>query len=91
MRLSHPGLPHGLTGSATQTRRTVLPWYTGLQRDLNHFDMTEAGTWKDITISYLNIDAAKQTPSSLKNLYKTPLYAFLVATYLTDILSLIHI
>lgn len=44
VRVTLPHLPHGACSPAKGKRRTMLPWFCGLQRDLETLEVVESGT-----------------------------------------------
>lgn len=63
VRLSSPTLPHGSTGPATITRRTILPWFIGIQDDHATLDTAEADNWEALSRAHRDQLPAPKTPS----------------------------
>jgi len=76
VRVTLPHLPHGAYGPAKHVRRTMLPWFVGLQKDLEMLEVTEAGTWKDLADAHRDLVAASSSPSGLANRYGVIPFAF---------------
>ena len=76
VRITQPHLPHGAKGPAKRVRRTMLPWFCGLQKDLDLLEIPEAGTWTDLSRAHLSLRAGPATPSGLPNKYGSPPYPF---------------
>lgn len=54
VRITQPHLPHGAKGPARRVRRTMLPWFCGLQKDLELLEIPEGGTWTDLSRAHLS-------------------------------------
>ncbi len=65
VRITVPHLPHGSTGPATTTRRTMLPWYVGVQDDEETLEVPEGGTWSDLSQAHRDLTTHRLTPSGL--------------------------
>jgi hypothetical protein len=52
VRVTLPHIPHGSHGPATGTRRSMLPWFVGLQGDLSTLEVAESGTWDQLRDAY---------------------------------------
>ena len=76
VRITMPGIPHGSTGPSTRVRRTILPWFVGLQKDLETLEIAEGGTWEDLSKAHRDLTAGPATPSGLANRYGPIPYAF---------------
>ena len=76
MRITLPSIPHGATGPTTKLRRTMLPWFVGVQDDENSLEVIEGGTWSDLAASHRDFTAPKATPSGLPNRYGAIPYRF---------------
>ena len=79
VRVTLPHIPHGAQGPAKGIRRTMLPWYCGLQKDLETLEVVESGTWSDLAAAYRDLVAARLSPSGLANRYGAIPFAFPVA------------
>ena len=75
-RVTLPHIPHGSHGPATGTRRTMLPWFVGLQDDLSTLEVTEAGTWAQLRDAHMSLSAGHASPSGLANRYGAILFRF---------------
>jgi hypothetical protein len=84
VRLSHPALSHGSTG-CTKVRRTMLPWFVGIQEDHETLDMPDGGTWSQLSAAYRDLLLEPTSPSGLGNLYSKVPYAFPAALPLTGL------
>jgi hypothetical protein len=82
VRVTLPHLPHGAYGPAKNVRRTMLPWYCGLQRDLETLEVVESGTWSDLSRAHRDLVAAPLSPSGLPNRYGAIPFAFPAAVEL---------
>jgi hypothetical protein len=84
IRLSHPALPHGST-NCTAVRRTMLPWFVGIQEDHETLDMAEGGSWSQLSAAHRDLLPGPSSPSGLGNLYSKIPYAFPAALPLTGL------
>jgi hypothetical protein len=71
-----PHLPHGADGTTSDVRRTMFPWYVGVQDDHETLDVIEGGTWSDLALSHRDLTAPKATPSGLPNRHGIIPYRF---------------
>ncbi|KAL2801931.1 hypothetical protein BJX63DRAFT_438336 [Aspergillus granulosus] len=85
VRITQPGLPHGSTGPATKVRRTILPWFVGIQSDHSTLDMQEGGTWEELAAAHRNMTPGPASPSGLANHYAVVPYAFPASVMLTGL------
>ena len=76
VRVTLPHLPHGADGPSTRTRRTMLPWFVGLQDDLATLELVESGTWEMLSAAHRDLVAPQATPSGLGNRYGPIPYKF---------------
>jgi hypothetical protein len=76
VRVTLPHLPHGAYGPAKGERRTMLPWFCGLQNDLETLEVVESGTWSDLSVAHRDMVAARLSPSGLPNRYGAIPFAF---------------
>src|SRR5277367_4726204 len=76
VRVTLPHLPHGAYGPAKRERRTMLPWFCGLQSDLETLEVVEGGTWSDLSNAHRDMVAARLSPSGLANRYGAIPFAF---------------
>lgn len=65
-----PTIPHGAQISTTD-RMTILPWFVGLQADLQNLEISDGGTWADLQRAHIGLVAAKSSPSGLNPMYGT--------------------
>ena len=82
VRVTLPHLPHGAYGPAKGKRRTMLPWFCGLQSDLETLEVVESGTWSDLSVAHRDMVAARLSPSGLANRYGAIPFAFPAAVEL---------
>jgi hypothetical protein len=82
VRITLPHLPHGALGPTKRTRRTMLPWYVGLQADMETLEVAESGTWFDLNAAHRDLTAAQLSPSGLANRYGAIPFAFPAAVEL---------
>lgn len=85
VRVTLPHLPHSQDGPASIVRRTMLPWFIGVQGDHQTLDILEAGTWDELAISHRDLEAPRSTPSGLANRYGAIPYRFPAAVELTGL------
>jgi len=83
VRITMPHLPHGAKGPSTGTRRTMLPWFVGVQDDHDNLEVTEGGTWAELADAHRDLKAPPRTPSGHANLYGAIPYRFPAAVELT--------
>jgi len=67
VRISEPALPHSSTGPATRTRRTILLWFVGIQRDHETLDIPESGMWSELSAAHRDLLPGPLSPSGLAN------------------------
>jgi hypothetical protein len=72
-----PHLPHGACDPAKCTRHTMLPWFCGLQSDLETLEVVESGTRSELSVAHRDMVAAHLSPSGLTNRYGAIPFAFL--------------
>ena len=85
VRITDSALPYGAKGPAVRTRRTMLPWFVGLQADLEHLEITEGGSFEDLSKAHRDLVSGPYTPSGLANRYGDIPYAFPAAIALTGL------
>jgi hypothetical protein len=85
VRVTLPHLPHGADGPTITTRRTMLPWFCGLQEDHENLEVIEAGNWQMLADSHRDLTAPRATPSGLANMYGRIPYRFPAAVELTGL------
>jgi hypothetical protein len=88
VRITLLHLPHGAYGSAKRVRRIMLPWFCGLQNDLETLEVVESGTWSDLSIAHRDMVAARLSPSGLANRYGAITFTFPAAIGLEDLSAL---
>ncbi|RDL34485.1 uncharacterized protein BP5553_07613 [Venustampulla echinocandica] len=76
VRITLPSIPHGATGPTTKIRRTMLPWFVGVQDDESSLEVVEGGTWEELATAHRDFVAPKATPSGLANRYGAIPYRF---------------
>ena len=76
VRISLPHLPHGAIGPATRQRRTVLPWFIGINNDHETLDTVESGTWSQLSAAHRDLVLGPTSPSGLHNMFSSVPYAF---------------
>ena len=81
VRITKPELIHGSTDT-TAIRRTVLPWYMGVQPDGKTLDTVESGTWDQLCIAHARQTAPFSSPSGHPNMFGTIPHRFAPATRL---------
>jgi hypothetical protein len=54
----------------------MLPWFCGLQNDLETLEVVESGMWSDLSVARRDIVAARLSPSGLANRYGAIPFAF---------------
>jgi hypothetical protein len=82
-RVTVPHLAHGAQ-SAKRVRRTVLPWYVGVDLDGN-CEVVESGTFDEISIAHRDMMPARNSPSGLGNKYGAIKYPFPAAVAITGL------
>jgi len=63
----------------------MLPWFCGLQSDLETLEVIEGGTWSDLSAAHRDMVAARLSPSGLPNRYGAIPFAFPAAVELTGL------
>ncbi|KAK2795510.1 hypothetical protein FQN52_005277 [Onygenales sp. PD_12] len=84
-RITMPHIPHGSTGPSTIERRTMLPWYVGIQDDGETLEVPEGGTWSQLSQAHRDMVGGPATPSGLSVLYGTIPYRFPAAVAVTGL------
>ena len=54
----------------------MLPWFCGLQNDLETLEVAESGTWSDLAVAHRDMIAARLSPFGLANRYGAIPFAF---------------
>jgi hypothetical protein len=85
VRISLPHLPHGSCGPCLQIRRTILPWFVGIQADHQTLDTTESGTWDELTKAHRDLTKPLTSPSGYSNMYGAIPYRFPGTVVLTGL------
>jgi hypothetical protein len=85
VRITSPLLPHGSTPMPDRdaVRRTMLPWLVGIQSNHADMEVLEMGTWQDIAMAHVALDAAPRSPSGKPNVYGGIPYRFPASIPLT--------
>jgi hypothetical protein len=77
VRITSPLLPHGSTSMPAEgVRRTMLPWYVGIQANHSTMETIEQGTWAEIADAHRSLVAAPRSPSGKPNIYGGIPYRF---------------
>ena len=66
----------------------MLPWFCGLQNDLETLEVVESGTWSELSVAHRDMVAARLSPSGLANCYGAILFAFPAAIELEGLSTL---
>ena len=74
IRITHPMTPHGSTGPATKTRRTILPWYVMVRNGV--MENPAMGTYDEISKAHRDLTAPPASPSGHRNRYGGIKWAF---------------
>lgn len=87
VRITRPEIFHGSLATQNKPgtytrRRTILPWFVGLQEDRMTLDTAESDTWAELAIAHLTQSAPKSSPSGHPNMYGRIPYRFPAATQL---------
>lgn len=85
VRITDPAIPHGAKGPSVRKRRTMLPWYVGVQKDHRALEVVESGTWDELSQAHRDLVSGPATPSGLANRYGDIPYAFPAAVQLTGL------
>jgi hypothetical protein len=85
VRVTLPHIPHGANGPSSGTRRTMLPWFVGVQDDLESLEVIEGGSWTDLAQAHRDLTSPTATPSGLANRYGAIPYRFPAAVELTGL------
>ena len=81
IRVSLPHLPHSALGPAKWSRRTILPWYMGLNEDKETLDTEDSGTWSILSAAHWDLLPGLTFPSGLRNMCGMPPYSFHTGTW----------
>jgi hypothetical protein len=77
VRITSPLLPHGSTSMPAEgVRRTMLPWFVGIQANHSTMETIEQGTWGEIADAHRSLIAAPRSPSGKPNVYGGIPYRF---------------
>lgn len=77
VRITSPLLPHGSTSMPDNgVRRTMLPWFVGIQANHSTMETIEQGTWAEIADAHRSLVAAPRSPSGKPNIYGGIPYRF---------------
>jgi hypothetical protein len=77
VRITSPLLPHGSTSMPAEgVRRTMLPWFVGIQANHSTMETIEQGTWAEIADAHRSLVAAPRSPSGKPNIYGGIPYRF---------------
>ena len=69
-RITRPEIIHGSTDNEDGSfRRTILPWFVGVQEDMENLDMMESDKFSDLTLAHATQTAPDVTPSGWTNRY----------------------
>lgn len=82
VRITKPELIHGST-ETTAIRRTILPWYMGVESDGSTLDTAESGSWDQLCIAHARQTAPYSSPSGHPNMFGAIPHRFAPATRLT--------
>ena len=69
-------------------RCTILPWFCGLQNDLETLEVVESSTWSDLSVAQRDMVAARPSPSGLANRHGAIPFAFPAAVKLEGLSAL---
>jgi hypothetical protein len=76
-RITSPMLPHGSTNTPPErVRRTMLPWFVGIQNDHSAMEVLEMGTWAELSAAHRDLTQAPRSPSGKPNMYGGIPYSF---------------
>lgn len=69
VRVTRPEILHGSTASkgSTSARRTILPWFVGVQADYETLDIEESETWSELNCCHSTQNTPRATPSGQGN------------------------
>ena len=71
-RITMPGIVHGSTKhTGSQQRRTVLPWFVGVEGDLEALDNPESESWIELALHHLKLTQPVLTLFGLGERYGT--------------------
>jgi hypothetical protein len=78
VRITSPLLPHGSTAMPERdcVRRTMLPWFVGIQSNHADMEVVEMGSWAEIALAHISLEAAPASPSGKPNAYGGIPYRF---------------
>ena len=85
VRVTLPHIPHGSDGPSPGMRRTMLPWFVGVQDDDETLEVIEGGTWTELSTAHRDLVSPLATPSGLANRYGSPPYRFPAAVELSGL------
>jgi hypothetical protein len=63
----------------------MLPWFCGLQKDLETLEVVESGTFSELSVAHRDMVAARFSPSGFPNRYGTIPFAFPAAVVLSGL------
>jgi hypothetical protein len=76
VRVTLPYIPHSADSPTASTRRTMLPWFVGLQDNREALEVIKGGTWSDLAAAHRDLVSPIATPSGLANWYGAIPYRF---------------
>lgn len=79
VRVTKPIVPHGslwTPAGDSYRRRTMLPWFVGIEEDHATMEVPDMGTWEDLRRSHLDMLPGPASPSGLHNMHGNIPYPF---------------
>ena len=77
-----PQIVHGSTPTDGKRRRTILPWFVGINQDGIHLEYPKSDTLDELRTAHSQQTAPKCTPSGHAHMYGTIPYRFEAGTRL---------
>ena len=76
VRITRPEIPHGSTANSRKIRRTILPWFVGIDDNHEQLDNPESESWGQLSQYHARQEAPQLTPSGHPNKYGPIPYRF---------------
>jgi len=84
-RFTLPTISHGAEPTTCLRRRTILPWFIGLQDDLESLELVESGNWTMLSQSHRSLTSMGLSATGWSSIYGTTPYRFPAAVELDGI------
>ena len=69
IRLTNPRIPYRSTRPVKKVRRTILPQFVKVHKNITIIEIPEIGLYAEIAAAHLSLEAAPRTPLGYANMY----------------------